>query len=57
MNHFASDITYIPDDNADTDSSSDFKQIEDSCSKTDKNFSDSLANSNESENSFFIQDV
>ena len=54
--HFMSDITYIPDDNSDADSSfdSDFKCIEDSYNKTDENFSDSSADSDESKNSFSI---
>ncbi len=56
---FASDITYIPDDTSDTDSSSDsdFKYIEDSYSETDENFSDSSEDSDESENSFSIQNI
>ena len=60
MKSFASDITDIPDDNFDTDCSSGFDLkivVEDSCSETDENFSDSSADSNESENSFSIQDV
>ena len=59
MNGIFRNITYIPEDISDTDSSSDldFKYIEDSYSKTDENFSDSSACSDESENSFSIQNI
>ena len=58
IKRFASDITYISDDNFDIDNScdSDFKYIEYSCRETYENFSDYYADSDESENSFSIQD-
>ncbi|GBM21673.1 PiggyBac transposable element-derived protein 4 [Araneus ventricosus] len=56
---FASDMTYVPDDISDTDSSSDSdsEYIDDIYSGTDENFSDSSVDSDESENSFSIQNA
>ncbi|CAL1264788.1 unnamed protein product [Larinioides sclopetarius] len=56
---FGSDMTYVPDDISDTDSSSDSdsEYIDDIYSGTDENFSDSSVDSDESENSFSIQNA
>ena len=51
--HFVSDIACILDNISNTD----FKYIEDSCSKTHKNFSDSSVDNDESEDSFSIQNI